>query len=69
MNVSARNQIRGKVVCIRKNDLHAVVTFETECGLRMSATITTAALEDMSIKEGVEVMGLIKSTQVMLAVK
>lgn len=69
MNVSARNQIRGKVVCIRKNDLHAVVTFETECGLRMSATITTSALEDMSIKEGVEVMGLIKSTQVMLAVK
>lgn len=69
MNVSARNQIRGKVVGIRKNDLHAVVTFETECGLRMSATITTSALEDMGIKEGVEVMALIKSTQVMLAMK
>lgn len=69
MNVSARNQIRGKVIGIRKNDLHAVVTFETECGLRMSATITTSALEDMSIKEGVEVMALIKSTQVMLAMK
>ena len=69
MNVSARNQIRGKVVGIKKNDLHAVVTFETECGLRMSATITTSALEDMGIQEGGEVMALIKSTQVMLATK
>ena len=69
MNVSARNQICGKVVCIKQNDLHAVVTFETECGMRLSATITKSALEDMGITEGKEVVGLIKSTQVMLATK
>jgi molybdate transport system regulatory protein len=67
MNVSARNQVPGKVVCIKKGEVVSVVTYETDCGLRMSAVITTSALEDMKIKEGMKVTGLIKATQVMLS--
>ncbi|MGI5824648.1 MAG: TOBE domain-containing protein [Bacillota bacterium] len=69
MNVSARNQVPGKVVCIKKDKVMSVVTYELECGLRMSAVITTAALEDMGVEEGMKVTGLIKATQVMLAVE
>ena len=59
MNVSARNQVPGKVVCIKKGEVVSVVTYETDCGLRMSAV--------MKIKEGMKVTGLIKATQVMLS--
>ena len=69
MNVSARNQVPGTVCCIKKGDIMSVVTYKLDCGLRMSAVVTTAALEDMGIKEGMKVTGLIKATQVMLVVE
>ncbi len=67
LKVSARNQIPGKIVRIYKGDVVSQVTFETECGLRLSSVLTTAALEDLGLKEGSAVTGLVKATQMMLA--
>lgn len=68
MKVSAGNQIKGKVVEIVKGEVHALVTLEAECGQKINATVTVKALEDLQIEIGKEVLALIKSTQVMLAV-
>jgi molybdopterin-binding protein len=69
MKVSAGNQIKGKVVKIVKGDVHALVTLETEFGQNINATVTVRAMEDLDIKEGKEMVALIKSTQVMLGVE
>lgn len=67
LKVSARNQIPGKVVGIHKGEVVSLVIFETECGLRLSSVLTTAALEDLGLREGSAVIGLVKATQMMLS--
>ena len=69
MKVSAGNQIRGKVVEIVKGEVHALVTLEMACGQKISATVTMNALNDLEAEVGKEMLALIKSTQVMLAVE
>ncbi len=67
MNVSACNQIKGKVVKIKKGEIHCLVTLEMPCGQTVCATVATDAAESLGVAEGKEMIALIKSTQVMLA--
>ncbi len=69
MKVSAGNQIKGKVVRIIEGEVHALVTMEMACGQKISATITMDALKDLQVEVGKEMVALVKSTQVMLAVE
>lgn len=66
MKASARNQFFGKVTAVRPG----VVTTEVEVGLKggnkIIATVTKSSEETLGIKEGVEVVALIKAPHVIV---
>jgi molybdopterin-binding protein len=66
MELSARNQLKGTVKSLRSGSVMAEVTVNIEPAM-VTAAITDASRERMSIKEGDEVTVVIKSTEVMIA--
>lgn len=66
--LSARNQIEGTVVVVNKGAVNGHVTIEDADGVRISGSITNAAIEDLGLAEGGKAVAIIKSTDVMVAV-
>jgi molybdopterin-binding protein len=64
--VSGRNQLMGRVVDIRTDGLMAKVVLSLG-EQRVTAIITTDAVEDLGLKRGDVAIALIKSTEVMIA--
>jgi molybdopterin-binding protein len=64
--VSGRNQLMGRVVDIRTDGLMAKVVLSLG-EQRVTAIITTDAVEDLGLKKGDVAIALIKSTEVMIA--
>ncbi len=67
LKLSARNQIKGKVISIEKDGVTAKVKVEIEAPAIITSVITKEAVEDLGIKEGDEVNAVVKSTEVMIA--
>ena len=65
MEISARNQLRGKVTAISFGGVMAEVRLEVG-GQDLVAVITRASAERLGIKIGDEVMAIIKATEVMV---
>lgn len=65
MQLSARNQLKGKVVSIEKGAVNAIVTLDV-CGTKVSSTISLHAVHDLELVEGVEAVAVIKATEVMI---
>lgn len=68
MNVSGRNQIRGKVTYIKQDAIMAEVTITLPGGQEITSVITTSSLERLGIALEKEVVAVVKSTDVLLAV-
>ncbi|AHM55993.1 molybdenum-pterin-binging protein Mop [Peptoclostridium acidaminophilum DSM 3953] len=68
MKLSARNQLKGKVVEIQEGVVSAKVVIEICEGNRISSTISMDALRDLGIKVGDEATAVIKATSVMVMV-
>ncbi len=66
--VSARNQIPCTVVSVEKGAVNAIVKMEAQGGIIVSASITTASVEDMGLVPGAAVLAVIKSSSVMIGV-
>jgi molybdopterin-binding protein len=66
VELSARNQLKGTVKGVKSGSVMAEVTVSVEAGL-MTAAITDASHERMNLKQGDEVVMVIKSTEVMIA--
>ena len=66
VRTSARNQLVGKVVRIKKGTVNAQIEVETKEGEILTATITLDSLDTLGIKEGMEVYFLIKATLVII---
>ncbi len=66
VRTSARNQLAGKVIKIKKDKVNAQIEVETKEGEVLTATITLDSLDALGIKEGVEVYLLIKATLVVI---
>lgn len=66
VRTSARNQLVGKVVRIKKGTVNAQIEVETKEGEILTATITLDSLDTLGIKEGMEVYLLIKATLVII---
>jgi molybdopterin-binding protein len=60
MPISARNQIKGTVTSIT----HGVVDAN---GLRLVASITVEAVEELELREGTEVTAIVKASDVILS--
>ena len=68
MKLSARNQLPATVTGITEGPATAVV--ELDCnGIRLVASITHEAAEDLGLAEGTEVTAFVKASDVILGVK
>ena len=54
MKLSARNQLKGKVVSIEKGAVNGIVGIELKGGDVISATITLSAIKATSVMVGVD---------------
>ena len=67
MRLSARNKINARVTGITHGEATANVALDAG-GLRLVASITVEAAQELELAEGSEVTAIIKASDVMLAV-
>ena len=68
MKISARNQLKGKVINISKGAVNAIVTIDIGGGNNISATISLASVEELGIEVGKEAYAIVKATSVMVGI-
>ncbi|MEW6766449.1 MAG: TOBE domain-containing protein [Pseudomonadota bacterium] len=68
MRISARNQVKGKVVEIKKGATTAHVRVDIGNGQIVTSAITNEAVEDLGLKTGGAVLVVVKASDVMIAV-
>ncbi len=66
MEISARNQLPGKVTATKLGSIMAEVTVEIDPGTIVAA-ITRSSVEHLNLQPGDTVRVIIKSTEVMIA--
>ena len=67
MQLSARNQLRGRITSLKIGTVMAEVTIALSGGDEVISVITRGSVESMSLREGDEVTAVIKSTEILVA--
>jgi molybdopterin-binding protein len=67
MQLSARNQLAGKVVSINRGEAIANVELDV-AGQRLVASITVEAVEQLGLEPGRDVVAVIKASDVMVGI-
>ena len=67
MKLSARNQIKGKIVEVTKGQTTAHVRIEIGQGVIVTSSITNEAVDDLGLKLGDNAIAVIKASDVMIA--
>lgn len=67
MKLSARNQIAGKIVEVRKGQTTAHVRIDIGNGVVISSSITNEAVDELGLKVGDNAVAVIKASDVMVA--
>ena len=67
MKLSARNQIKGKVMSVAKGQTTGHVHIDIGDGITIHCSITNEAIDDLVLKVGDDAMAVIKSSDVMVA--
>ena len=67
MKLSARNQLKGRVVEVRRGATTAHVRIDIGNGLIVTASITNEAVDDLGLASGDEAVAVIKASDVMIA--
>jgi molybdopterin-binding protein len=65
MEISARNQLPGKVTATKLGSIMAEVTVEVDASTIVAA-ITRSSVENLDLKPGDSVRVIVKSTEVMI---
>ncbi len=68
MKVSARNAFPGKILEIKKGATTAHVVLDVK-GLRVTASITNEAVDDLNLQVGGEATAIVKASDVLVAVE
>ncbi|NMB09982.1 MAG: TOBE domain-containing protein [Tissierellia bacterium] len=68
MKLSARNQLKGKVVAIEKGAVNGIVKIDIGNGNIISSTISLNSIEELGLEEGKTAYAVIKATSVMIGV-
>ena len=69
MKISARNQLKGKVVSIENGSVNAIVHIDIGGGNVLSSTVSLAAVKELNLEVGKEAYAIIKATSVMIGVE
>ena len=67
MKLSARNQVKGKVVEVLKGQTTAHVRIEIGQGVVITSSITNEAVDELNIRVGDTATAIIKASDVMVA--
>jgi len=67
MKISARNQILGKIVEVKKGPVNSEVIVTPASGEKIVSVITNDAVETLDLKAGKEVVCIFKAQSVLLA--
>lgn len=67
--ISARNQLRGKIVEVKEGAVNGHVAIELPCGCKVKGSITNEAIDQLGLKVGGEAVAIIKATEVMVGVE
>lgn len=68
MRISARNSIKGTIKSIIKGPVNAEVVIDIGNGVFITSMITSHAVENLSLKEGMQAYAVVKASEVMVAV-
>lgn len=66
LRFSARNQLKAKVKSVKFGSVMAEVIVELADGQQIVSAITRTSAESLNLKEGDDVVAIIKSTEVMI---
>ena len=67
MQLSARNQLRGRIASVKLGSIMAQVSIDIGGGNTLTSVITRASAEEMGLDVDQEVTAVIKSTEIMVA--
>ena len=67
MQISARNQLMGKIGEIKQAKVNAEVSIVLKSGVVLVSTITNSAVEELGLEIGDEVVGIIKASSVLIS--
>ena len=68
MKLSARNQLKGKIVDIQEGAVNGIVKIDIGGGNVISSTISMNAIKELELEVGKEAYAVIKATSVMVGV-
>lgn len=68
MKISARNQLKGKVVKVQKGAVNSVVVIDIGGGNQITSSITNAAVDELKLEAGSEAYAIIKASNVMIGI-
>ena len=66
MKISARNQLKGKIVAVKAGATTSHVGIDIGQGTIITASITNEAVADLSLKVGDDAWAIIKASEVMV---
>ena len=67
--ISARNQLAGTVLTIKKGAVNGHVTLELADGNIITGSITNTAIDDLGLEVGSPALAIVKSTDVIVGVE
>ena len=67
MKLSARNQLKGKIVAVTKGQTTSHVRIDIGGGVIVTSSITNEAVDDLALKVGDNAFAVIKASDVMVA--
>jgi molybdopterin-binding protein len=68
MKISARNQLKGKILAIKEGAVNGIVTIDIGGGNKVSATISMDAIKELELSVGKTAYAIVKATSVMVGV-
>ncbi len=68
MKLSARNQLKGKVVGLERGAVNGVVKLQLTDDIVISSVITNQSIEELGLEMGKEAYAVIKASNVMIGV-
>jgi molybdopterin-binding protein len=69
MKISARNQIKGKILEVKKGATTAHIRVEIGPGQVITSSITNEAVDDLGLKVGGTAIVIIKASNVIIAIE
>lgn len=66
MKISARNQIKGKIVDVKKGATTSHVLIDIGAGVIVTSSITNESVAEMALAKGDDVWAVIKASDVMV---